>query len=322
MHFHISYLFLSLENAHRQLNDHKSHSNWIESQIKEQITLIMFSGAFCARFFSQPSQISSCGVSGMHQIGYWSKWKSHNRHFLISHLSLLRYIYLQFSFWTSHLRFMPKSCLRRPRGSEPTTRNFRGSLCWELRWIENLFAFVFKEDKSISPPGGPEEHRPCVQEPVWEAPWQAGEAGDSVLLFDVIVIVKVLLLLLLSLSRCGRRQVAITETHCWVFSPTGGLAEKTLTWWRRNFAKIWRRGTHCVPVTVTSVTHCVPHSQLKTRTWCLQLLFFYILYSDLKTFDLPNWIAVLNNCCNSSLIFSGKCLSWRCLNAFVEPRLC
>ena len=81
----------------------------------------------------------------MHQIGYWSKWKSHNRHFLISHLSLLRYIYLQFSFWTSHLRFMPKSCLRRPRGSEPTTRNFRGSLCWELRWIENLF--VFKEDK-------------------------------------------------------------------------------------------------------------------------------------------------------------------------------
>ena len=133
MHFHISYLFLSLENAHRQLNDHESHSNWIESQIKEQITLIMFSGAFCARFFSQPSQISSCGVSGMHQIGYWSKWKSHNRHFLISHLSLLRYIYLQFSFWTSHLRFMPKSCLRRPRGSEPTTRNFRGSLCWELR---------------------------------------------------------------------------------------------------------------------------------------------------------------------------------------------
>ena len=124
--------------------------NWKPN--REQITLIMFSGAFCARFFSQPSQISSCGVSGMHQIGYWSKWKSHNRHFLISHLSLLRYIYIQFSFWTSHLRFMPKSCLRRPRGSEPTTRNFRGSLCWELRWIENLFVFVFKEDKPISPP--------------------------------------------------------------------------------------------------------------------------------------------------------------------------
>ena len=36
MHFHISYLFLSLENAHRQLNDHESHSNWIESQIESK----------------------------------------------------------------------------------------------------------------------------------------------------------------------------------------------------------------------------------------------------------------------------------------------
>ena len=194
------------------------------------------------------------------------------------------------------------------RGARNQRRETSEDLCAESWGELKTFLYLKKTNQSHHlSPGGPEEHRPCVQEPVWEAPWQAGEAGDSVLLFKVIVIVKVLLLLLSSLSRCGRRQVAITETHCWVFSPTGGLAEKTLTWWRKNFAKIWRRGTQ---------------PDWKQGPGCLQLLFFYILYSDLKTFDLPNWIAVLNNCCNSSLIFSGKCLSWRWLNAFVEPRRC
>ena len=78
---------------------------------------------------------------------------------------------LQFSSWTNRQRFMPKSCLTQPRVLAPTTRNFRESLFFGLRWVAQTFLTTC--------PGWPEEHRPCVQEPVREAPGQVGEGGDG-----------------------------------------------------------------------------------------------------------------------------------------------
>ena len=140
---------------------------------------------------------------------------------------------------------------------------------------------------------------------------------------------------------CCLMLLLLSRSYCYCYCPGAGGNRRPLQKhiagssppWEDSLKKLWLGEektlqksddeAHTVCLWLWQVWHTVCHTaNWKQGPGCLQLLFFYILYSDLKTFDLPNWIAVLSTCCNSSLIFSGKCLSWRWLNAFVEPRLC